>query len=160
MRDELRPVRSFLAMLRRPQLRHAVGGLLAESPGAADAPELAALEQIGAAERDGVGLRLREGFLEEAVAALDARLGPLAVLDGERVALGDLGPSQVDDAVARVVERVVAPAETLDERALGDRLGLFVADVAFFRRHACDLGLLEREADGSAYRRPKGALRP
>lgn len=157
MRDELRPVRSFLAMLRRPQLRHTVGALLAEAPGAASAPELAALEKIGAAERDGEALRLREGFLEEAVAALDARLGPLAVLDGERIALGDLGPSQLDDAVARVVERIIARGETLDERALGDRLGLFVVDVAFFRRHACDLGLLEREADGSAYRLAGGA---
>ena len=160
MRDELRPVRSFLAMLRRPQLRAALGALLAEAPGAGDASELGAFERIGALESGEGGARLRDGFLDEAVAALDARLGPLAVLDGERLALGDLGPSQLDDAVARVIERVVAPGETLDKRALGDRLGLFVHDVAFFRRHACDLGLLEREADGSAYRRPDGALRP
>ena len=45
------------------------------------------------------------------------------------------------------------PEEDLAEKALGDRLAEFTADVATLRRYLVDAGLLERAPDGSSYRR-------
>ena len=97
-----------------------------------------------------------ESFLGEVVADLDRALGPLAVLDGERIDAKDLALSDVDDAVRAVAGRVLGADERVTESELNGRLGLFVQDVAFFRRHAFDLGVYERAADGSAYWRAEG----
>ena len=44
------------------------------------------------------------------------------------------------------------PEGDLAEKALGDHLAEFTADVATLRRYLVDAGLLERVSDGSSYR--------
>ena len=153
MHESLRPARSFVAMLRNPRIRRAVAALLSgDGVGEEHRGPLKAAEAVGLARAgdDGAPV-LEEAFLADAVAALDRVLGPLAVLDGERIAVPELPLEAVDPAVRAVAERVLSPGERVSEARLNDRLALFVVDVAFFRRHACDLGVLAREADGSAY---------
>ncbi|MCG7423157.1 DUF2087 domain-containing protein [Micrococcus sp. ACRRV] len=153
MHDSLRPTRSFVALLRNPRIRRALGALLTGSEVAAsDRGALKAAESVGLTRADDDDTPvLQEAFLADAVAALDRALGPLAVLDGGRIRVGDLPHGEVDAAVGAVVERVLSPGERVREATLNDRLALFVVDVAFFRRHAYDLGLVDRELDGSAY---------
>lgn len=153
MHESLRPTRSFVAMLRNPRIRRAVAALLSGADvGEEHYGPLKAAQAVGLAHAgdDGAPV-LEEGFLGDSVAALDRALGPLAVLDGERIAVPDLPLDAVDGAVRAVAERVLSPGARVSEATLNDRLALFVVDVAFFRRHACDLGVLIREADGSAY---------
>lgn len=153
MHDSLRPTRSLVAMLRNPRIRRAVAALLSGTDVAEEhRGPLKAAAAVGLASPDDDGAPvLREAFLADAVAALDRSLGPLAVLEGERIDVPDLPLDVVDGAVRAVAERVLSPGERIGEARLNDRLALFVDDAAFFRRHACDLGVLAREADGSAY---------
>lgn len=148
----VRRARSLLAMLRNPRLRRSLGAVFAGTATAEDAAPLRGAASLGAVEIPDVGAPLFvESFLGEVVADLDRALGPLAVLDGERIDVKDLALSDVDDAVRAVAGRVLSADEQVTESELNGRLGLFVQDVAFFRRHAVDLGVYERTADGSAY---------
>lgn len=149
----LRAARSTLALLRNPAARRAVGAVLAERPEDAAAGALRGAESVGLVRRDDAGVPvLDEAFLADAVASLDRALSGRAVLDGARIDLPDVPQAEVDGLVADVARRVLAPGETIAERELNGRLGLFVEDVAFFRRHAVDIGVHTRAADGSAYR--------
>lgn len=148
----LRTARSFLALLRNPAARRALGAVLAGRPAEAEERHLQGLHALGALRQDDAGPALDADFLASTVAALDRALGPLAVLDGARIDVRDLPQAQVDPAVAAVARRVLAPGEEVTESELNGRLALFVRDVAFFRRHAVDTGVAERAADGSAYR--------
>lgn len=153
----VRRARSLLAMLRNPRLRRSLGAVFAGTATAEDASALRGAASLGVVELpdDGAPLFV-ESFLGEVVADLDRALGPLAVLDGEQIDVKDLALSEVDDAVRAVAVRVLDAGEQVNESELNGRLGLFVQDVAFFRRHAVDLGVYERAADGSAYRRAEG----
>lgn len=153
----VRRARSLLAMLRNPRLRRSLGAVFAGTATPEDAGPLRGAASLGAVEMSGDGTPLFvESFLGDVVADLDRTLGPLAVLDGERIDVKDLALDAVDDAVRAVAVRVLAPGERVGEAELNGRLGLFVQDVAFFRRHAFDLGVYERAADGSAYWRAEG----
>lgn len=153
----VRRARSLLAMLRNPRLRRSLGAVLAGTATAEDAGPLRGAASLGAVQilDDGTPLFV-EAFLGDLVADLDRALGPLAVLDGEHIDAKDLALDDVDDAVRAVAQRVLAEGERVTEADLNGRLGLFVQDVAFFRRHAVDLGVYERAADGSAYWRAEG----
>ncbi|WP_404464975.1 DUF2087 domain-containing protein [Micrococcus antarcticus] len=153
MHQSLCPTRSFVAMLRNPKIRRAVAALLSGADvGSEHHGPLKGAESVGLARSgdDGAPV-LEEAFLADAAAALDRAVSPLAVLDGARIAVPDLPLDAVDGTVRAVAERVLSPGDRVSEATLNDRLALFVVDVAFFRRHACDLGVLAREADGSAY---------
>ncbi|WHE35083.1 DUF2087 domain-containing protein [Microbacterium sp. BDGP8] len=149
--SSLRPVRSLVMMLRSPRLRGAFTDLIGSTPSASVDRESEAFVRSGIAERTDDGVRLNESFLDDALAALDAQLGPLAVLQGSRISAGDLALDELDSAVAAVARRVVGAGEQVTEPALNERLSVFVTDVAFFRRHAVDTGVLERTADGALY---------
>lgn len=147
----LRPLRSLVSMLRNPQLRDAFAEVIGSSPSDSDDARLDAFVRSGIAERAEGRMLLSAGFLDVSLAALDAQLGPLAVLQGERISVGDLAADELDATVAAVARRVVSAGERVSEPALNERLSMFVSDVAFFRRHAVDTGVLERTADGALY---------
>lgn len=147
----LRSLRSLLAMLRNPQLRTAFAEILGSSPSDSDDARLDAFIRSGIAERVEGRMLLSATFLDASLAALDAHLGPIAVLQGERISVGDLASDELDATVAAVARRVVNAGERVSEPALNERLSVFVSDVAFFRRHAVDTGVLERTADGALY---------
>jgi hypothetical protein len=149
--SSLRPVRSFVMMLRSPRLRVAFAELIGPTPTASAEEQSEAFVRSGIAERTDDGMRLSESFLDEALAALDAQLGPLTALQGSRISAGDLALDELDPAVAAVARRVVGAGERVTEPALNERLSVFVTDAAFFRRHAVDTGVLERTADGALY---------
>ena len=119
----MRSLRSLLAMLRAPHLRSAFADLLTGTPDIARADAYEPFISGGVAERHGDGIRLKPDFVPAALGA----------------------------TVAAVAHRVVRDGERVSERVLNDRLGLFVDDVAFFRRHAVDTGVLDRERDGTSY---------
>lgn len=52
-----------------------------------------------------------------------------------------------------VTARALASGEVLDEKALGERLEAFTADVATLRRYLVDASLLTRDAEGTSYQR-------
>ncbi|MDD7961939.1 DUF2087 domain-containing protein [Microbacterium thalli] len=147
----LRPLRSLVAMLRNPQLRVAFAEVIGPSPSDSDDPRVDAFMRSGIAERAEGRMLLSAAFLDASLAALDAQLGPLAVLQGQRISIGDLASDELDSTVAAVARRVVSAGERVSEPALNERLSMFVSDVAFFRRHAVDTGVLERTADGALY---------
>lgn len=138
-------------MLRRPQLRAAVGHTLLGSEQADGVDLLHNLASIGFIELNGDAHRINESFLDDAVDALDDELGPLSVLRGGVISVGDLKHNEVDSAVAAVANRVLRSGERITEAAFNERLRMFVTDYAFFRRHAVDTGVVEREPDGSHY---------
>lgn len=151
MSNALRPLRSFVAMLRREQHRDAIGQML-QAPVSKDAhPALTGLVKAGVAEQQDDTVTVSESFLEEAQQALERALGPVAILDAERISVGDLKQGEVDATVAAVARRVLAPGERVSEAALNERLRTLVVDFAFFRRHAVDTGVLARTADGAMY---------
>lgn len=147
----LRPLRSLVAMLRNPQLRAAFAQVIGSSPFDSDDARLDAFVRSGIAERADGRMLLSATFLNASLAALDAQLGPLAVLQGQRISVGDLASDELDATVAAVARRMVGAGERVSEPALNERLSMFVSDVAFFRRHAVDTGVLERTADGALY---------
>lgn len=138
-------------MLRAPHLRSAFADLLTGTPDVDRADAYEPFISGGVAERLGDGIRLKPDVVPAALAALDVQLSPLGVIAGARIALSEVAPSAVDATVAAVAHRVVRDGERVSERVLNDRLGLFVDDVAFFRRHAVDTGVLDRERDGASY---------
>lgn len=107
--------------------------------------------KLGFVELVGDTYAVSDRFLAEALDALEEELGPLSVLRGDAISLGDLAPGEVDSSVAAVARRVLGEGERITEGALNERLRMFVGDVAFFRRHAVDTGVIEREPDGSWY---------
>ncbi|MGU3358013.1 DUF2087 domain-containing protein [Microbacterium sp. M4A5_1d] len=149
--SSLRPVRSLVMMLRSPRLRGAFTDLIGSTPSASVDGESEAFVRSGIAERTDDGVRLSDSFLDDALAALDAQLAALAVLQGPRICAGDLALDELDSAVAAVARRLVTAGEPVSEPALNERLSMFVTDAAFFRRHAVDTGVLERTADGALY---------
>lgn len=74
-------------------------------------------------------------------------------LDGTRIIAYPKSPVEREELLRWVVDRAVAPTETLDEKALNERLRAFSEDVAALRRYLVDFELLHRAEDGSQYRR-------
>jgi len=107
--------------------------------------------KLGFAREEAGRIRVPDEFLRNGQDALEDYLGPDGVLQGELIDVPDLPVRWVDDVVAAVARRVVRPGEAVAESALNERLRMFVLDVAFFRRHAVDMGVLRRAPDGTRY---------
>jgi len=66
-------------------------------------------------------------------------------------------PRKADDRralLSLIVERVLSPGESIDEKELGRRLAPFGSDPATLRRYLVDAGYLVRTSAGTAYRLP------
>lgn len=151
MSANLRSVRSVWAMLRRPRTCTAIGELLASGEVPAGDPELGNLVKLGFAREEAGRIRVSDEFLRDGQDALERYLSPEGVLQGELIDVPNLPARRVDDVVAAVARRIVRPGEAIAESALNERLRMFVLDVAFFRRHAVDTGVLRRSPDGTRY---------
>lgn len=151
MSQQLRPLRSLIAMLRRPQNREAISRVLSSPQQGADDPLIAGLIKIGFAEVGNSGVGFREKFLSESLRAVDEHLGSLEILLGNKIDANELQHEKIDSTVAAVIRRVLDADERIPEHILNERLRMFVLDIAFFRRHAVDTGVLERTQDGAMY---------
>lgn len=151
MSQELRPLRSFVAMLRRPQNREVISRVLSSPQQGADDPLIGGLIKIGFAEVGNSEVRFRETFLSESLRAIDAHLGSFEILGGNKIKVNELQHGNVDFTVAAVIQRILDADERISEPILNERLRMFVLDIAFFRRHAVDTGILERTQDGALY---------
>jgi hypothetical protein len=56
--------------------------------------------------------------------------------------------------------QILAPGESVDEKALGSRLSAYHDDVAMLRRYLIDFRLLTRTPDGTVYALPTVTPRP
>lgn len=157
--------RGVIAALANPESRHVLGLLLSEhdaSTHLASLPPkrrvrvLRVLADAGLIDPSDVSPRLRvERFAELLAAAPVERLTGIDrfIIDGRL----DHYPARSDDRTAvlhYLVNRAMPDAaERLDERAVTERLAALTDDPVTMRRYLVDAGLLEREPDGSAYRR-------
>lgn len=144
--------RMLLTMLAVPKLRAGIARALA-GDGVPEAPDvrgpLAQLDWLGLdGEVDDVALRESA----EAVALMRSSEAILEVgrLDGIPVKTEE--SRRVSARIARIVFDRVGPERSLTESELNAAIAMFAADVALVRRDAVDAGVLERAADGSAYR--------
>lgn len=78
---------------------------------------------------------------------------------GERIQRFPSSLHDRDALLAWAVDRALQPAEMLDERTITERLERMTADPVLLRRALVDAGLVERERDGSGYRRAGGEAR-
>ncbi len=157
--------RGVIAALANPESRHVLGLLLAEL----DASEhLAALpfkrrdrvvrvlSDAGLLVSTGDALRLRaERFAELlAVAPVERSRGIDRFVVNGRL---EQYPAGVDDRMAvlqYLIDRAMPePTELVDERTITERLEVLTDDPVTVRRYLVDAGLLDREPDGSSYRR-------
>lgn len=155
----LKDCRMLLTMLRTPKLRDQLATVLTtqdDAMQAADAltalPASSPVRRLAWLGADGL---IQTDRLGEAVDDLTALLDDQAVLATTRIA--DM-PADPDDR-ATLVRAVCGRAfentgarTRLTEPELNARLAMLVEDVATFRRHAVDLGLLARTPDGRGYR--------
>lgn len=151
MSQELRPLRSLIAMLRRPQNRETISQVLSSTQQGADDPLIVDLIKIGFAEIGNSEVRFRETFLSESLRAIDGHLGSHEILLGNKIDVNELQHEKIDSTVAAVIRRVIDADERISEPILNERLRMFVLDIAFFRRHAVDTGVLGRTQDGAMY---------
>lgn len=158
--------RGVIAALANPESRRVVGLLLAEL----DASEYLAslplkrrervvrvLSDAGLLDSSGDTLRLRAERFAELLASAPVER-PTGI--DRFVVNGRLEqyPAGADDRMVvlqYLIDRAMPePAERVDERTLTERLALLTDDPVTVRRYLVDAGFLNREADGSAYRRP------
>ncbi|WAC66926.1 DUF2087 domain-containing protein [Agrococcus sp. SL85] len=117
---------------------------------------LAALERAGLARVEGAGGAARAVALDAFSPLLAHR--PAAsgidrfVRDG-RIASWPRRPSDRAALLAWAAERALPEGGAVDERAVTERLAAIADDPATLRRDLVDAGLLDRDADGAAYRR-------
>ena len=159
--------RGVIAALANPESRRVVGLLLAEL----DVSEYLAalplkrrervvrvLSDAGLLDSSGDALRLRAERFADLLAAVPVER-PTGidrfVVDGRL----EQYPAGADDRIAvlqYLVDRAMPdPAELVDERTITERLEVLTDDPVTVRRYLVDAGLLDREADGSSYRRPR-----
>lgn len=157
--------RGVIAALANPDTRRVLGLLLAEQDASehlASLPQnrrdriLRTLADARVIERNADEPRLRvERFAELLAAAPVER--PTGIdrffVDGRL----EHYPARSDDRAAvllSLADRTMPdPGERIDERTLTERLATLTDDPVTMRRYLVDAGLLDREPDGSAYRR-------
>lgn len=157
--------RGVIAALANPETRRVLGLLLAEQDASehlASLPQkrrdriLRTLVDARVIDRNAGEPRLRvERFAELLSATPVAR--PTGIdrffVDGRL----EHYPARSDDRAAvllTLADRTMPdPDESIDERTLTERLATLTDDPVTMRRYLVDAGLLEREPDGSAYRR-------
>ncbi|EMY34329.1 hypothetical protein D477_010271 [Arthrobacter crystallopoietes BAB-32] len=106
--------------------------------------------------RDEAGRLLADGEVFKAALAAGRRTepaGPERFLPDGRI---DVLPRRASDRLKvlhYLRDRVIGPDQTLTERELNVRLAEFTNDVPKLRRALVDYRCLDRERDGSAYRR-------
>lgn len=157
--------RGVIAALANPESRRVLGLLLAEL----DASEYLAslplkrrervvrvLSDAGLLDSSGDALRLRaERFAELLASAPVERHAGIDrfVVNGR---LEQYPAGTVDRALVLqyLIDRTMPePAELVDERAITERLEVLTDDPVTVRRYLVDAGFLDREPDGSSYRR-------
>lgn len=157
--------RGVIAALANPESRRVVGLLLAEHDASgylASLPlrrrerVLRVLTDAGLLDTTGDTLRLRAERFGELLAAAPVER-PTGI---ERFVINgrlEQYPAGADDRASLLQYLVVRvmpdPAELVDERTLTERLEVLTDDPVTVRRYLVDARLLEREPDGSAYRR-------
>lgn len=157
--------RGVIAALANPESRRLFALLLAEQDTAeylASLPQkrrervVRVLTVVGLLDTSGDAPRLHvERFAELLAAAPVERPTGIDrfVINGRL----DHYPARADDralVLQYLIDRSMPdPAERVDERTLTERLTLLTDDPVTVRRYLVDAGLLEREPDGSAYRR-------
>ena len=165
MTDEPNAWRGVIAALANPESRRVLGLLLAEL----DASEYLAslplkrrervvrvLSDAGLLDSSSDALRLRaERFAELlAVAPVERPTGIERFVINGRL---EQYPAGADDRIAvlqYLIDRAMPePAELVDEPTITERLDLLTDDPVTVRRYLVDAGFLDREADGSTYRR-------
>ncbi|MCG7433403.1 DUF2087 domain-containing protein [Kocuria indica] len=125
--------------------------MLSSTQQGADDPLIVGLIKIGFAEIGNSEVRFRETFLSESLRAIDGHLGAHEILLGNKIDVNELQREKIDSTVAAVIRRVIDADERVSEFILNERLRMFVLDIAFFRRHAVDTGVLGRTQDGAMY---------
>lgn len=157
--------RGVIAALANPECGRVLGLLLAEL----DASEYLAslplkrrervvrvLSDAGLLDRSSDALRLRAECFAELLAAVPVER-PTGI--DRFVVNGRLEqyPAGVDDRMAvlqYLIDRAMPePAELVDERTITERLEVLTDDPVTVRRYMVDAGFLDREPDGSSYRR-------
>ncbi len=157
--------RGVIAALANPESRRVLGLLLAEHDATeylAALPQkrrdrvLRALTDASLLHASGDPPRLRaERFAELLAASAFERPTGIGrfIVDGRL----DHYPARADDRTAvlhYLVERAMPdPTERVAERTLTSRLAVLTDDPVTMRRYLVDAGLLDREPDGSGYRR-------
>lgn len=154
MSDEWRGV---LAALVNPQLRRALAEIIMESD-----PPLTATER-----RDARRTLEQSSMLTPALQLDERRLRAMLVAGRDDEPQGvdrwlradgriDRWPRAASDRLELldwIVERLLGTDEVLAEKELTQRLTVFTADANTLRRALVDAGLLDRNADGTDYRR-------
>lgn len=158
--------RGVIAALANPESRRVLGLLMAEHDAAdylASLPlkrrerVVRVLTDAGLLDRSGDALRLRaERFAELLAAApVERPTGIERFIVNGRL---DQYPAGADDRASvlqHIVDRAMPdPAELVDERTITERLEVLTDDPVTVRRYLVDAGFLNREVDGSTYRRP------
>ncbi|MDY0909818.1 DUF2087 domain-containing protein [Microbacterium sp. CFBP9034] len=153
--------RGVLAALLNPDLRAVLAEAMSDDP--APTPLTAArrgraidrLQELGLVRLDGDVLRFDEaavrGILNETPVVKPA--GAAArYLDGQgRIDRMPVRETDRRELLEWVAARAFRVGETLDERAVNERLAVFTGDAAALRRHLVDAALLERTPSGSEY---------
>lgn len=151
VRRVLGRARQVVSVMADPSLRSAVVGSTASDQAALDDRTRAALggfDWVHAGAPDRV-------LLAETGRALQDLTAPSAVLAFDRI---ERMPAKEDARHAlsvRIIGVVAARlgvSRPVSEAVLNAAIAMLAADVALVRRDAVDLGVLERTADGSAYR--------
>lgn len=105
---------------------------------------------------DDGGLRATDDVFAAVLAAAPVAAQPTGVdrffVDG-RLTVYPARAADRDAVLAHVADRVIAADESIDERAVNERLAHITDDVAAMRRYLVDAGLLVRSRDGHVYAR-------
>lgn len=148
----------IFAGMKNPGMRHVLGLVLCGQQ--EQLPEdrtttknLERWEKIGLL-RQGPGWELNEQLLTSALRAR-ARPKPEGVqrfFNGPRLLSLPAKPAERHEVLRQIRDAAIGADEELSEERLNDRLRTIHPDVALLRRYMVDSLLLERSANGSAYR--------
>lgn len=144
--------RMLVSMLSAPALRRALGRWLAGDGAPEDPAQRGPLSRIDWLDLDGgVDVEALRG-MADALTLMRSDRAILAVprLDGIPVKTEE--SREVSGQIARIVFERVGEGRSLGEAELNAAIAMFAADVALVRRDAVESGVLERTADGTAYR--------
>lgn len=158
-----------MAALANPESRHLLGLLMAGGDGSAHLATLSparrervmrALHSAGLlqpqTDGDSTPLLRAERFAELlAESPIERPTGIDRFISGGRLVSYPTRDNDRAMVLRHLVERVVADNEVLNEETLTDRLATVTDDPVTMRRYLIDASLLEREPDGSAYRRAR-----
>lgn len=157
--------RGVISALANPESRRALGLLLAEHDASKYLASLPlkrrervvrVLSDAGLLDSSGDALRLRGARFAELLASapVDRPAGIDRFVVNGRLEQYLAGLDDRTLVLQYLVRRAIPePAEIVGERTLTERLATLTDDPVTVRRHLVDAGLLDREPDGSSYRR-------